>query len=74
MYVTFGDKKCTKMKRKTHRTETRIETHEIKIIRFGRRLDTDNVTLADPELVPIRKLVEGEEKDLCPRKTRKDAK
>jgi hypothetical protein len=27
------------MKRNTHRTEIRIETHEIKIIRFGKRVD-----------------------------------
>lgn len=30
------------MKRKTHRTETHIETHEIKIIRFGtQRVNAD---------------------------------
>lgn len=30
------------MKHKTHRTEIRIETHEIKIIRFGRRVDEES--------------------------------
>ena len=62
------------MKRKTHRTETRIETHEIKIIRFGKRVDADDEPLTDLELTPLRKLIEGEDKDICPRKTRKDAK
>jgi len=86
LYVAFGDKKhirdakyvgCrrkhTQMKR-TRRTETRIETHEIKIIRFGKRIDADDETLTDLELLPAPKLIGDEEKDLCPRKTRKDAK
>lgn len=34
------------MSQKTHRTEIHIETHEIKIIRFGKRVDADS---DDPE-------------------------
>ena len=60
--------------KRTRRTETRIETHEIKIIRFGKRIDADDETLTDLELLPAPKLIGDEEKDLCPRKTRKDAK
>ena len=55
------------MTRKTHRTEIHIETHEIKIIRFGtKRVDAKSDDIETPptlltEHAAAHKLKEGED-------------
>jgi len=53
------------MKHKTHRTEIHIETHEIKIIRFGRkRIDAESDDIETPATLVTPRFSETQEREI----------